>query len=209
MSGVEVVEVSSDHRDLAVATTSRAFWPDPLFGHFARDAVQEHRVLPVFLGALLDDALAHGTVHGAEFAGRLVGSASWLPPDALPRSRSRDLRIKYACFRALISCRNRRSGLALLDLIDEHHPEESHWYLALLGVDPRFQGRGIGGHLITPVLRRCDEEGTPAYLETQKPENLVFYERFGFMIRDELHHRGAPPMWTMWRDPDPSRIHPT
>src|SRR5262249_47974275 len=57
-----------------------------------------------------------------------------------------------------------------------------HWYLALLGVSPRRQGQGIGRALLTPVLRRADQEALPCYLETFVSENVPFYERRGFRV---------------------------
>ena len=52
-----------------------------------------------------------------------------------------------------------------------------------------------------PVLERCDRDGLPAYLETQKESNLAFYERCGFAVERKLEVRGAPPVWTMRREP--------
>jgi GNAT superfamily N-acetyltransferase len=201
--------ITSSQRGEAIATTSRAFWPDPLFGFFARDPGQEHRVLPLFLGALLRDAFRFGEVWGAIEDNRVLGSASWLPPGATPRSRSREVRIYAACARALLTGRNRRSGIALLDAVEKRHPTQPHWYLALLGVDPTRQGHGLGRALLNPVLTRCDETLESAYLETQKPENLPFYERFGFEVIDEVSVPGSPSVWLMWRDPDPTRLDST
>jgi len=201
-----VQRIDAIHRSESIATTSRAFWPDPLFGFFARNRVQEHRILPIFLGALLRDAYSHGHVWGAFDDDRVVGSASWLPPGAIPRSRSREARIYSACARALITGRNRRTGISLLNAVESKHPTEPHWYLALLGVDPAQQGRGLGRALLAPVLSHCDEALEPAYLETQKPENLPFYERFGFRVIDEVSVSDSPTVWLMWRDPDTHRF---
>lgn len=195
-----------DRRSEAIAAVSRAFWPDPLFGFFARDEVQEHRVLPIFLGALLRDSLAHGQVWATVESDRVVGAASWLPPGSVPRSRAREAQIYMACARALLTCRNRRMGIRLLDAVERSHPPEPHWYLALLGIDPTRQRRGLGGDLLAPVLDRCDHEVEPAYLETQKPENLPFYERFGFRVLGEVRVGDSPTIWRMWRDPDPERV---
>lgn len=205
---IRIDQIGSAQQGEAIATTSRAFWPDPLFGFFARDPGQEHRVLPIFLGALLRDAMRHGQVWGALDGTRVVGSASWLPPGSTPRSRRREIGIYAACARALLTGRNRRTGLALLDAVEKKHPTEPHWYLALVGVDPTRQGSGLGRALLEPVLNRCDREVEPAYLETQKPENLPFYDRFGFEVLDEVSVPGSPPVWLMWRDPDPSRLEP-
>lgn len=203
---VNIESITSSQRNEAIATTSRAFWPDPLVGFFARDSLQEHRVLPIFLGALLRDAFRYGEVWGAIENNRVLGSASWLPPGATSRARSREFRIYTAGARALLTGRNRRTGIALFDAVEKRHPTQPHWYLALLGVDPTRQGRGLGRALLDPVLTRCDETLESAYLETQKPENLPFYERFGFQILDEVSVAGSPPVWLMWRDPDPTRL---
>lgn len=192
--------------DDAIATASRAFWPDPLFGFFARNSVQEHRSLPILLGSMVRDGAAHGEVWVARRDDRIVGSATWLGPGTLPRSRAREARIYLACARALLPGCNRRTGLRLLDAVERAHPDEPHWYLAVLGVDPAMQGRGLGRALLEPVLDRCDDLIEPAYLETQKPDNLPFYERFGFRVVGEVQVSDSPTIWRMWRDPDPTRL---
>lgn len=198
---VEIGRLDPAQRDVAVASLARAFWPDPLFGFFTRDRVAEHRTLPVFFAPLFDDAAALGEVWAATADGRTVGSASWLPPGAMPRGLRRDLRIYRAVAASVVVGRHRRAAVALLNEVDRRHPHEEHWYLVLLGVDPAWQRRGLGGRLLGPVLARCDEQGLPAYLETQKPENVAFYGRHGFTVRDEIHLPGAPPVWLLWREP--------
>ena len=71
-----------------------------------------------------------------------------------------------------------------------------------LGVEPSEQGKGIGGALMQPILRRAGAEGLPCYLETQNERNLPFYERDGFEeVRDgEVPKRGLR-VWAMVRDP--------
>ena len=186
---------------MTIAATSRAFWPDPLFGWFARDPPQEHAVLHHFAGAMIRDAVAHGEVNVVEARGRVAGSASWLPPGTKPPHGMRQVRVTIAAGRALARGRNRITGIRLLDKVGRAHPSEPHWYLALLGVDPTFQGQGFGGALLRRQLTLCDETQTPAFLETQKPDNLPFYERFGFKVTDQLRVGSSPPVWQLWREP--------
>lgn len=201
---VDVVEtLNVSELSTTIAATSRAFWPDPLFGFFAKDHLREHVSIPAFLGALISDAARHGTVDVVKRHGRVVGSASWIPPDLMPRSTVREVRIYLGCARALVSGQNRRTGLALLSAVEKHHPSEPHWYLPVLGVDPLFQGQGIGSTLLAHRIEKCDSSGEPMYLETQKPENVPYYERFGFRVTREVSVPKSPTVWLMWRDARP------
>lgn len=201
---VEVVRLGAADDDLVdevVVTTARAFWPDPLFGYFARNHVHHHGFVPSVLRPVIADARGHGEVWVARTQRGVAGSASWIAPGMMPRSKGRDLRIARGALGAFARGRNRADALRLLGAVDRRHPHEPHWYLALLGVDPRFQRQGVGQALVRPVLDRCDEEGLPAYLETQKEENLAFYGRFGFSELHRVERRGGPPIWLLWRVP--------
>lgn len=85
--------------------------------------------------------------------------------------------------------------------IDRHHPNQPHFYLLILGVDPAYQGQGHGRELLKSFLGSCDAHRMPAYLETVNCDNVAMYERYGFRISEEFKLPfGGPVMWTMWRD---------
>ena len=70
----------------------------------------------------------------------------------------------------------------------------------ILGVDPLFQGRGLGGAIVQPVVERADSEGLPCYLETSKERNLAFYRKHGFdVVHEGTMPGGGPRFWTMSR----------
>ncbi len=75
---------------------------------------------------------------------------------------------------------------------DRHDPPEPHIHLGPVGVLPEFQGRGIGRGLMIRFCARVDSEGKPAFLETDRPENVRFYEKSGFRVVDEIRLFGVP-----------------
>jgi GNAT superfamily N-acetyltransferase len=97
-------------------------------------------------------------------------------------------------------------SLALLGQVEKVHPKEPHWYLNILGTATEHQGKGVGTALIAPILSKCDEEGTPAYLESSKESNIAFYNRYGFEVTGEVHIKNGPTVWPMWRDPRPPEL---
>jgi GNAT superfamily N-acetyltransferase len=86
--------------------------------------------------------------------------------------------------------------------IERRHPVGLHYYLSVLGTEPRQQGEGIGSALLGPVLRRCDAEGVGAYLESSKESNVDFYARHGFAVTERIELPDGPPLWLMWREPN-------
>lgn len=89
--------------------------------------------------------------------------------------------------------------------IERRHPVAPHFYLSVVGTEPKKQGEGIGSALLLPTLQRCDETGTAAYLESSKESNLRFYARHGFAVRERIELPDGPPLWLMWREPDHRR----
>ena len=78
------------------------------------------------------------------------------------------------------------------------HPLDQQWYLALLGVEPEQQGRGLGTALLQRFVQQVDADGAPAYLETDRPENVAFYGQVGFDVVREVEVLGIT-VWCMQR----------
>jgi ribosomal protein S18 acetylase RimI-like enzyme len=82
----------------------------------------------------------------------------------------------------------------------EHDPDEPHVHLGPLAVDAHLQGRGIGSRLMEEHCRRLDASGELGYLETDRRENVRFYERFGYEVVSEDDVIGVRN-WFMLRRP--------
>jgi ribosomal protein S18 acetylase RimI-like enzyme len=132
----------------------------------------------------------------------IVGTAVWELPDQWQVGVLQQLRLLPAM--AGIYRRFLPRLMRALNALESNHPDEPHYYLPFIGIDPEWQGRGLGAALMRPILDRCDKGGIPAYLEATTPRNLALYERHGFEVTEEFQFaKGAPPMWRMWRKPGP------
>jgi hypothetical protein len=135
--------------------------------------------------------------------GRVAAACLWIPPGSWPlppRSKIRQHVITLRTYlpNLLVLPRVR----ATFQSVDASHPLEPHWYLQVMAVDPSVQRQGLGTALLAPTLTACDVGGHPAWLETQREENLRYYERFGFVV-EQVHQpvKSVPPLWTMKRPP--------
>ena len=79
---------------------------------------------------------------------------------------------------------------------------DPHIHLLIMGVSQEFQGKGFGGKLIKAVIEKAETERKPIYLETQKEDNINFYEKYGFSVKKKiiLPEPLNLPMWLMVRD---------
>jgi len=81
-----------------------------------------------------------------------------------------------------------------------HDPARSHSHLGPVAVEQELRGRGIGSELLREHTRRLDAAGEVSYLETDKRENVGFYQRHGYAVVGEDEVIGVPN-WFMLREP--------
>jgi ribosomal protein S18 acetylase RimI-like enzyme len=129
-----------------------------------------------------------------------VGIAAWVPPDGGERYLEIDLQGRGAV-RAMTDDDGARLGI-LWDWIEEHLPDQPHWYLDMIAVAPERQGEGIGSTLIRSGLDRAAADGVCAFLETSRQGNVGLYEHLGFRVTDAGQvPDGGPFIWFMRWDP--------
>ena len=64
-----------------------------------------------------------------------------------------------------------------------HDLEERHWHLGPVGSSRACRARASAALMLAAFGAQMDDEGEVAWLETDKPENVVFYRRAGFERR--------------------------
>src|ERR1700722_4872533 len=191
-----------DQAPAGAAALAQGVFGDPVFSWVLREDPRRMKLLDaafeLFLRRLwLAHEQTYTTAQGA-------GAAVWEPPGEWRYSVATQLRLLPAMLG--VFHRHLPRVLRVLAKLESGHPAEPeyppHYYLAFLGVAPQWQGRGLGAALLAPVLRRCDEDGVPAFLEASTPRNRALYERNGFELIGEFKlGRTAPPQWRMWREP--------
>ena len=130
-------------------------------------------------------------------------AALWMPPERADLKQPLWQELKM--IPALLSFAGLR-GISRVNAFrkaaDAHHPKaKPHFYLMTIGVDPRFQGQGLGSALLEANLNHIDAKALPAYLESSSAKNVPLYRRHGFEVVSEFRARAdAPPLWGMWRE---------
>lgn len=73
-----------------------------------------------------------------------------------------------------------------------------HLYLSYIAVDPKYQGKGIGGHMLKELFKEFENDNLSYYLETHIKRNVPFYQNLGFGLLNESIIPGTDiHMWTM------------
>ena len=140
--------------------------------------------------------LSHALVARRE-DGVVVGVCGMMPP---PGNCLPGLGQQLRMLPTLLSLGPRAAGRVMrwVGAWRRHDPEERHWHLGPLAVDAHLQGEGVGSRMMQVFCARMDAAGEDAYLETDKPINVRFYERFGFEVVGEEDVLGVPN-WFMLR----------
>jgi GNAT superfamily N-acetyltransferase len=182
-----------DVSDLATML-SRAFGDDPLTLWVYGSGEARHRWTERFFACHLRRLVGQQVTWTTELRS---AAALWALPNRWREGPADLLRMTWATLPGILPRIGRvTSGL---ERIERAHPTEPHLYLAVIGVEPAGQGRGIGTSVLEPGLELCDREGLPAYLETARERNVDFYARHGFRTRSEQRMPGGPTVWGMWR----------
>jgi GNAT superfamily N-acetyltransferase len=202
---IVVRDLKRDDCRAAGEVLARSHREDPAFGTVYRDPVVRLRALTLVFEQWCLDGVEHGRVDALRVCDRLAGVAVWFPPDSFPPTIGRQLRFAPGYLPvARVAPRSFPRLLRYGARAARLHPRGRKWYLAIVGLDDGFRGRGLGARLLERGLRRADDQELPCYLETAKRRNVDWYRWLGFFVSDpavQLVPRG-PTHWMMWRPPE-------
>jgi GNAT superfamily N-acetyltransferase len=142
----------------------------------------------------LDELIDHGHVWEA---GDAAGGAIWVPPDGHDLAET-----AWSQPRLVELADDEGRYEAFWDWAYDHYPDDPHWDLDSLAVDPAHRGRGLGSALIAAGLDQARATGVAAFLGTGSAGNVSLYERAGFrVVEDADAPDGGPHIWFMRWDP--------
>lgn len=196
--GLEIGALDASEVGEAVEVTARGMRDNPLHvAVFGEDPGPRLRKLRRMFGAAAGVLSMHRHMLVARAPdGTIVGVCGAPPPGECRPSIGQQLRLMPR-----VLANGPRATLRTarwLGAWTKHDPETRHRHLGPVAVDAHLQGAGIGSRLMEAFCARVDAAGDDVYLETDKPANVRFYERFGFEMVGEQEILGVPN-WFMLR----------
>ncbi len=164
-----------DDRDTLIEILIDAFIDDPIFAHHLEDPARPGFATPAAIRACMEAEADSYLGHGHTYMIDADAAALWTPPGVSADTGA----LREAFGHHGIDERLEASFPAFVELAD-WHPEEPHFYLHLIGARSRARGQGAGSKLLERVLRVCDAEQIPAYLEASTSRSVGLYARHGF-----------------------------
>ena len=194
----EVKKYSAGHLDDCVTLLANAFVSNPLhLAAFGAGRIDQNRLFfriglrQMFLGqafVVLADGAVGGYVH-------FNASPHCLPaPEEVPLAVATLLKPLGEAIPQVIRWYSRWCRL---------DPDEPHIHLGPIGVAPSLQRQGTGTALMRHYVAYLAHENAAGYLETDRRENVEFYQKFGFTVQREEELLGTP-IWYMWRPSEAS-----
>lgn len=192
-TALEIRPVTRSDQDQFNAAMTMAFSTDPAARWAWSDPLQFINIFMPLVTLFGGKSFDHGSAY---IIGDFFGVAQWLPPGVQP-----DDGPIAELFGRYMSDPQLGEVQFLFEQMAGFHPHEPHWYIPLIGVDPKYQGRGYGTQLMRQGLAVCDRNQQPAYLEATSSVNRSLYERLGFRVLGEIRSGNSPPMFPMLREP--------
>lgn len=195
---IEVVMAEARDIDVLSELIAEAFFNLPPSLWLISDEDARRKIFPAYFRIFVEHGRQHGLVCTTP---DWAGVAVWLPAGidlpALPDGYDERLLAVTAPW---------TSRFVAFDVaLEARHPVgQPHHHLALLGVRPERQGRGIGSALLEAHHQVLDRDGTAAYLEASSRRSRRFYLRHGYEdFGPPIDLPDGPSLLPMWREPSP------
>jgi ribosomal protein S18 acetylase RimI-like enzyme len=200
VSGLEVVDLGPAETPEGVGVCARGMRDNPLHvAAFGPDPERRLDALTRMFTAFFKTYKGQEPF-GLRRDGALVAATGVGPPGSCPNRPTVGQRVRLTPVVLALGPRTASRMGAWMKAWAERDPDDTHSHLGPLAVDAHLQGQGIGTVLLDEYCRRLDAAAQTGYLETDKAENVRFYERGGFEVVGEADVIGVRN-WFMRRPP--------
>jgi len=186
----EIIRLDQTRQAEAIDIWRKAFAEDPMFqslfqGESQTEADALRRDFCSFI--LNKGILLRGQLIGVCENGVLKCAACIEHPGSMTGAGLL-LRPRFLCDAFGLFLRMPRRSFTLMNrymrLTQSVRPPSPHHYLVLIGVDPDHQGRGFGRLLLEHIHELVDWDPVTSGigLDTENPDNVKLYERFGYRL---------------------------
>ena len=195
MTAIQITRL--DAKDTAKATEVffAAFERDPLMSYFFGD--RDRDLAKCTMQYVCDRAnLFNLPLLGALVEGEIQGVALITPPEATERETPQlDEQFAIAVGEEVIARLE-----TYFKIKEAHKPKQAHFYLDILGVLPKNQGRGIGKALLQTIHKMFEEspQSCGVALDTENESNVDLYRRFSYSV-SATNNLDNLKVWSMFR----------
>lgn len=197
-----LLQLNKSHVKPAAAVLTRAFRNYPHLQYYFPNELEREKITPYFTYLDVFSGIRYGEMYAT--SPNLEGIAIWISSDNYPVPF---WKIVWAVPLPVLLGYGRYGGFRMrhifehVDAIHQRLAPFKHLFLLLIGVDPKFQGKGYASKLLRPMLARLDEESLPCYLGTLKEANIPLYEHFGFKaVEKTVIPKTSIIYWSMLRE---------
>ncbi|MHA2181975.1 MAG: GNAT family N-acetyltransferase [Promethearchaeota archaeon] len=189
----------------AIKVAGRAFQDDPVMVFSFPDVEVRKKNSSYGFNMVYNYGIKNGLAYAT--SKKLEGITIWLPPEKTYQSFWTMMRNGgfYTMRKVGLKLKAMKRTMIVFNYEEERHKElvpYKHWYFQNIAVDPKEQGKGYGGLLISTMLKTIESDGLPVYVETNTEKAMSIYQKHGFEI---LEHTIIPktdiPLWCMLRKP--------
>lgn len=192
MEPPKIINVDSSKIEEVKSALVLGFATDPIFRWIFPDPKKYLRSMALWMEEFSKPSFEKKGVFADE---NFYGASLWHPPGV--HFNAEELSSSFAD----IPEERVENVLEIFNELGNFHPNEDHWYLSFIALDPSKQGMGLGSLLLKGALQIIDEQGKLAYLESSNPQNISLYLRHGFEVMGEIQVGSSPVMTPMIRNP--------
>ncbi len=189
----KILTATATDEENVIATLTLAFSADPAVRWIYPQPQQYLDYFPHFVRKFAGQAFVKDTAY---YTAGYSGAALWLSPGSEPDQESLVKLVQESVLES-----QQGEVFAVFEQMGNYHPQQPHWYLPLLGVEPTQQGQGYGSALMEYILPKCDNDCLPAYLESSNSANVPFYQQYGFELLAQIQAGTSPRIFPMLRYP--------